>query len=296
MYCKYTLNTIVLNRKNLQWNHLGDYKRWKLSSTQSLEVINWFRWAWQLLIEGMNGLGELQNGPVPTNSKNPEQKYGWFGFYWKCLQIVNKPVAFLVFLCFLVVTQGMIITGITSVIITSIQTRYGFTSVQAGALSSSYDTAYGISSIFVSFFGHSRKPLCLSIGSFVLAIGCLIASFPHFLVGEYHAGVTREIDWCNGNNTLATDSNDCKGGAWYYLAIFCLAYVTMGIGATPIYILGPSHLDESTRRGKSGFYIGIMYAFAALGPAIGYLMGRPILNTYVDISQVGLYFWEITSY
>lgn len=234
----------------------------------------------------MEGLDQVNGSGLNAAGKNPDKKYGWLSFYFKCLQIVNKPGFFLLFICVLVVTQGMIITGITSVIVTSIQTRYGFTSVQAGALSSSYDTAYGLSSIFVSYFGHSRKPFCLGVGSIVLAVGCLVASFPHYLVGGYHAGVVREIDWCNVNNTINKETADCKEGAWYYLAIFCLAYLTMGIGATPIYILGPSHLDESTRRGKSGFYIGIMYAFAAFGPAIGYLMGRPILDTYVDISQV----------
>ena len=241
--------------------------------------------------QAMKGLDHLREGNAA--GKNPEKKYGWCGIHFKCLQIVNKPVVFLLFICFLVVSQGMIITGITSIIVTSIQTRYGFTSVQAGALSSSYDTAYGVSSILISFFGHKRKPLFLGIGSLILAVGCLIASIPHYLVGKYHAGVVRDIDWCHVNNTLTTDTEYCKGGAWYYLAVFCLAYITMGIGATPIYILGPSHLDESSKRGTSGLYIGIMYAFAALGPAVGYLMGRPILNTYVDITQVKFLFVHV---
>ena len=235
----------------------------------------------------MNGVEELKEKRKSNCTKNPEKKYGWLGIYIKDLQFLNRPVVFLFFLCTLVVTQGMIITGVSSVIITSIQTRFGFTSIQAGALSSSYDTAYGVSSIFVSFFGHKRKPLCLGLGAIALAVGCFIASVPHYLVGDYHAGVVKDTDWCLQNATYqAQPSSDCKGGAWYYLAVFCLAYLTMGIGATPIYILGPSHLSESTRRGQSSLYIGIMYAFAAFGPAIGYLIGKPILNTYVDIKQV----------
>ena len=246
----------------------------------------------QLTISNMKNQDQLREEIKTCSGKNPEKQYGWCGIYSTRLQVVNKPIVFLVLLCFLVVAQGMIITGITSVIITSIQTRYGFTSVQASALSASYDTAYGVSSIFVSFFGHKHKPYFLGIGSMVLAVGCFIASLPQYLVGEYHSGVVRDIDWCSANNSLTTDTQHCKEGAWYYLAIFCLSYVTMGIGATPIYILGPSHLEESTERGKSGFYIGIMYAFAAFGPAIGYLMGRPILDTYVDIKQVWLYLFS----
>ena len=244
-------------------------------------------------MDSMDSQDQLREKTILSSDKNPDKKYGWHGIYYRRLQIFNKPFVFLIFICFLVVTQGMIITGVTSIVITSIQTRYGFTSVQASGLSASYDTAYGLSSILVSFFGHKSKPFFLGVGSLVLATGCFIASLPHYLVGEYHAGVVRDIDWCHANNTFTANAQLCREGAWYYLAIFCLAYVTMGIGATPIYILGPSHIEESTERGKSGFYIGIMYAFAALGPAIGYLMGRPILDTYVDLKQVNISIWRI---
>ncbi len=221
--------------------------------------------------------------------KNIDKKYGWSGIYIKGLQFLNKPSVFLAFVCVLVVAQGMIITGVTSIIITSIQTRFGFTSVQAGALSSSYDTAYGISSIFVSFFGHVKKPFLLGIGSIIMAVGCFTASIPHYIIGSYHAGVVKDTDWCN--STLSALSTDCKsGGAWYYLAIFCVAYLIMGLGATPIYILGPSHLDDITKRGQHGLYIGVMYAFATLGPAVGFLGGQPMLSTYVDLKQVNMIF------
>eukprot|EP00794_Sanderia_malayensis_P012244 gene12244-13505_t len=229
--------------------------------------------------------------PVKDDSdgcNNANKRYGWSGIYIKRLQFLNQPVFFLAFLCVVVLAQGMIITGVTSVIVTTIQTRFGFTSVQAGALSSSYDTAYGVSSIFVSFFGHTRKPFLLGVGSIILAIGCFTASVPHYIIGKYHAGVVTDIDWCNLNNTLASTANvsaACKSGEWYYLAIFCIAYITMGLGATPIYILGPSHLDEITKRGQHGLYIGIMYTFATLGPAVGYLIGKPMLSTFVDIKQ-----------
>ena len=230
-----------------------------------------------------------KSGGSTGDKKNPESRYGWAGFYIKSLQFINKPVFFLAFICCLVVAQGMIITGITSVIVTSIQTRFGFTSVQAGALSSSYDTAYGVSSIFVSFFGHTRKPKLLGIGALVLAVGCFVASVPNYLVGSYHAGVVSDVDWCSVNGTIGSvASKGCQNASWYYLAIFCIAYLIMGLGATPIYTLGPSHLDESTERGQNGLYIGIMYAFATLGPAIGYLIGKPILSTYVDITQVNI--------
>eukprot|EP00794_Sanderia_malayensis_P012245 gene12245-13506_t len=223
---------------------------------------------------------------VDSRCSNPEKKYGWFGVYFSVLQFLNRPMVFLICMCILMGTQGMIITGVTSVIVTTIQTRFGFTSVQAGALSSSYDTAYGVSSIFVSFFGHTRKPFLLGVGSIILAIGCFTASVPNYIIGKYHAGVVTDIDWCN--NTLSTTANaptECTNVEWYYLAIFCAAYAIMGLGATPIYILGPSHIDASTMPGQNGVYLGTLYVFGTIGTSVGFLIGKPMLNTYVDIVQ-----------
>ncbi len=229
------------------------------------------------------------NDVVIPDVKNPDKKYGWCGMYINGLKFINKPICFLACVCVLVGSQSMIVTGVTSVIITSIQTRFGFTSVQAGAISSSYDTAYGISSIFVSFFGHTRKPYLLGVGSIVLAIGCVVASVPNFMIGSYHAGVVKDIDWCNVNNTLSSIPEDCKGSsAWYYHAIFILAYIIMGFGASPIYILAPSHLDESTMPGQNGMYLGSFYVSATIGTALGFLIGKPMLSIFVDIVQVNI--------
>ena len=52
-----------------------------------------------------------------------------------------------------------------------------------------------------------------------------------------------------------------------------------------LYVLGPAHLDEITDRGKNGLYVGIYYAAAAVGPALGFIIGLPILNTWVDLKQ-----------
>ena len=269
-----THDSIVLQNHNIHKMANGDYTN--MASVDCSEDKNGHA----------NGIDEM-NCYDNTDGVASWMQYGWLSFRSSSLQFLNKPFWFLACLCALVVAQGMIITGVSSVILTSIEKRYGFTSTQAGALSSSYDTAYGVCCILVSYFGHLRKPKFLGVGAIILAIGCFFATVPHYLIGPYEAGVTQDTDLCHFNNgTSAFTSPKCRNSSWYYLFIFCLAYLMMGVGATPIYTLGPSHIDESTKRGQNGVYLGIMYTFAALGPALGYGLGLPLLSTYVDIKQV----------
>ncbi|CAG2217411.1 SLCO4A [Mytilus edulis] len=59
-----------------------------------------------------------------------------------------------------------------------------------------------------------------------------------------------------------------------------------GAGAAPLYTLGVTYLDENLPLRSSSMYIGIFYAFAIVGPAIGYLAGGAFLNLYVDFDSV----------
>ena len=47
-----------------------------------------------------------------------------------------------------------------------------------------------------------------------------------------------------------------------------------GIGATPLFTIGVSYIDESVGPALSSFYLGIFYAFGVFGPALGFLASR----------------------
>ena len=126
-----------------------------------------------------------------------------------------------------------------------------------------------------------------------MALGAAANAVPKFLIGPYEAGVSQSRDFCRegfgGNSTSLGGGLDCgggSGGSWYYQLIFILGNVLFGIGATPLYTLAPAHLDEVTSRGGGSVFMGFFYAACALGPALGFMIGKPVLNTYVDLVLV----------
>lgn len=62
-----------------------------------------------------------------------------------------------------------------------------------GLISSSYDISFCVLSLFVSFFGErGHKPRWLAFASFMIGLGALVFSLPHFFSGRYELGTIFE--------------------------------------------------------------------------------------------------------
>lgn len=219
---------------------------------------------------------------------NTNYRYGWLWLDSKFLQRFNKPVYFLVTMVLAGITQGLVVTGVGFTVITSIEKQFGFKSTEVGLFGTAYDTAYGICCVFVGYIGHVHKPRWLGFGLLLMATGALVASTPKFIIGSYNVGFERFSDFCHLSNTTAGDTKCESSSEWYYMFLFILGNILMGIGATPLYTLGPAHIDEITERGQGSLYLGVYYAAAAVGPALGFIIGMPILDTWVDVTQVSI--------
>lgn len=234
-----------------------------------------------------DGTTEKDNKDNSSTSSfnNPHFRYGWGKLTPKLLQVFNKPVWFLVFLCIAGVAQGLVVTGVAFTILTSIEKQFGFSSSHVALFGTVYDTAYGVFCVFVGYIGHRHKPRFLGYGLVIMTFGAVLTSVPKYIIGTYDAGTERDVDFCRFSTT-STVQPECGGKSeWYFTLIFLAGNALLGIGATPLYVLGPAHLDEITDRGKNGLYVGIYYAAAAVGPALGFIIGLPILNTWVDLKQ-----------
>ena len=89
------------------------------------------------------------------------------------------------------------------------------------------------------------------------------------------------------NITDATQCNmDTSDG--YSLVFFFIGNILIGLGATPLFTIGPSYVDDIVKPKYVSFHLGIFYAMAILGPALGFGIGAGFLSIYVD-------FWESTS-
>lgn len=201
------------------------------------------------------------------------------------LQRFAKPKWFLVFQCWFVLAQGMIVSGFSGVVISSLERRFSLKTNEVGIIVSCYDISAAIMAVVVSYYGHHHKPKWLGIGAFILGIGCFLFALPHVLVGRYEPG-SSITNLCSSDSFPANVV--CKSAIWYHIFVFVLAEFLIGVGATPVYILGTAFIDENVRHSTSGMFLGIMYAVATFGPAIGFLLGGEFLNIYVDIQQVSV--------
>ena len=69
--------------------------------------------------------------------------------------------------------------GFTSVVLSTIERRYRFSSTAAGFIASTFDMAVLVSVLFISYFGgKGHKPRWLGISLIVQGAGEFLASYP----------------------------------------------------------------------------------------------------------------------
>ncbi|XP_043834592.1 solute carrier organic anion transporter family member 4C1-like [Dromiciops gliroides] len=239
----------------------------------------------------LSGPGEelqLSQEPPPQPPAQPpelnEGPCGWRRFTPDCLQHFNNPKGFLFLYCLLALTQGIVVNGLVNISISTIEKRYELKSSLTGLVSSSYDISFCLLSLFVSFFGErGHKPRWLAFASFMIGLGSLVFSLPHFTSGEYRFGSIFE-DTCPATGNISS-CRDATSNLSSYLYVFILGQLLLGVGGTPLYTLGTAFIDDSVPTHKSSLYIGIGFAMSVLGPAIGYVLGGQLLKIYIDANM-----------
>ncbi|XP_027681589.2 solute carrier organic anion transporter family member 4C1 isoform X2 [Chelonia mydas] len=114
---------------------------------------------------------------------------GWGSFTPRALQLCNNPEGYLSAYSLLAVFQGIVVNGLVNVSISTIEKRFELSSSLTGVISASYDIAFCVLSLFVSFFGErGHKPRWLAFSSFMIGLGSLVFAFPHFAGGIYQYG------------------------------------------------------------------------------------------------------------
>ena len=103
----------------------------------------------------------------------------------------------------------ILLVGLTSVVITSIERRYNLTSIMTGILASIFDIVVVICVLPMSYFGEKgHKPRWLGIGAVVHALGALLFAFPQFVGGPYLSQVFESnIDLCHSEVDFSQDCN-----------------------------------------------------------------------------------------
>ncbi|XP_027000792.1 solute carrier organic anion transporter family member 4A1 [Tachysurus fulvidraco] len=221
-------------------------------------------------------------------SSDTENLCGWGALTPQFIQNFNTVRWVLFFLCVASFLQGMIINGFINTVITSIERRFDLRSYQAGLIASSYDIAACVCLTFVSYFGGTgHKPRWLGWGVFIMALGSIVFALPHFTTPPYQPRILDHTGLCSTNQTNGCGVNQGNTLSLYRY-VFMLGQFLHGVGATPLYTLGVTYLDENVKSNYAPVYIGIFYTAAIIGPAAGYLLGGFFLKTYTEIGQTTL--------
>ena len=172
-------------------------------------------------------------------------------------------------------------SGTLSTVLSSVERRYNFSSTAAGFIFAVFDISVVLVVLFVSYLGgRGNTAKWLGWGCILQGIGCLIFMSPQFIffnntppeAGENHFLV------CSTNVTeLPCDSSNTTA----YLLLL-LGQIFVGLGASPIFSIGLTHLDELVHPKYVSLHLAVIYIVQVIGPAIGFGVGGAVLSVYVD--------------
>ena len=81
------------------------------------------------------------------------------------------------------------IGGVSNTNIAALERRFGLDSSESAFIIVSYDIAFCVVTVFVTYFGaHSHIPRLVSLGAAVFGLGAFIYALPHFTTPLYDFG------------------------------------------------------------------------------------------------------------
>ncbi|KAK2704649.1 solute carrier organic anion transporter family member 4A1-like isoform X1 [Artemia franciscana] len=244
--------------------------------------------------------GETQTKKEPNFDNFPREETveddeggncGWLSFNPQFLKPLRTVKIYLLLFCALGFTQGALVNGFVNISITSIEKRYNIQSSESGLILSFYEIASLICILPVTYIGGkvgASKPRWLGWGAIIMGIGAFTFTIPHWISGKYEPLINQFSTVCGGLNSTNVcslaeiDPDSSIAIAGNYKWVFFLAHFLHGIGASPLFSLGITYLDENLKTEDQPFYTGIFYVFVSFGPAVGFLLGSELLRIFID--------------
>ena len=141
----------------------------------------------------------------------------------------------------------------------------------------------------------ARKELVLVAGLAVFAAGSFMYGAPQLAHGAYEVppleahvcAINVNASDVNATSTAADAGIQCNGDAHTsghsLLGLLVVAQIVLGVGAAPLYTVGPALIDEVWESSASSSRaLGFFFASAAVGPAVGFVLGGLTLSRWVE--------------
>ena len=173
--------------------------------------------------------------------------------------------------------------GFNSVILSTVEQRYHFSSTAAGFIPSAFEITVTLCVVFVSYRGgRGHKPRWIGTGCLIMGLGCLVFASPQFIFGRYNPGVrSDQYEVCDLQRNSTSEETCFSGNTVAYL-ILLLGQVIIGIGVSPLFTIGISFLDELVHPKYVSIHLACFMLIVAIGPAVGYGIGGALLSVYID--------------
>jgi len=190
-----------------------------------------------------------------------------------------SPPAFTVVVCLFGVLMSGVTTGLFSSSGGSVQRSLGLTATDWGLISTLFEVfAVGFTVITAYYGGRSHLPRYLSLCLMIFSLGCVLFTAPHFAFYRGAGARFSSFDICSVTSVCSEGQNTQKTAT---LLVFLAAQLCIALGSA-LWILGPIYLDRHVCQSSMNLYLSCLYASAALGPAVGFLMNGALLDRWVS--------------
>ncbi|XP_012944388.1 solute carrier organic anion transporter family member 4A1 [Aplysia californica] len=230
----------------------------------------------------------------PSTSKTvveeKEGEYGCVGLRPRPVQCMNNVKAYVFWLCVFNFWEGFIVNGVINVVLSALETRYSLSSTKSGLIASANDFGAFVFLLLVGYFGEKRhKPRLMAMGILVMSLGSLVFTLPHILGGSYKVKAIGEDNSTSSLCLIGEELSGCgqssKNSDAHLYPLFLIGQILLGIGAAPLFTIGLTYIDENTETKMTSLYTGMTSCSAAVGVAIGYVVGGQTLDLFVDIGD-----------
>jgi len=102
-----------------------------------------------------------------------------------------------------------------------------------------------------------HRPRSTSVGLLAICVGCVAFFVPQFTTPAYRPTDELRVDsLCTGNKTSVCGRDDAASSLSYYLPIFVISRILIGMGTSPIVSIGVTYIDDCSTKEKFATYAG----------------------------------------